>query len=113
MDLHLYSDWMKLKYPHFYLETPKLKLRPYPDTPTINLKQLKEILLSADLTRNSELEWLKGTNYRFLDGQALGCDATSFISVSRMGNSFLRRFLEDITGIYTGSDMNVDLTLHL
>ena len=31
----------------------------------------------------------------------------------RTGNSFLRKVLETITGIYTGADMNLDLTLHI
>lgn len=31
----------------------------------------------------------------------------------RCGNSFLRRILETITGVYTGSDMNIDLTTQL
>ena len=31
----------------------------------------------------------------------------------RTGNSFLRRVVEIVTGVYTGSDMNINLTLHL
>ena len=33
--------------------------------------------------------------------------------MSRTGNTFLRRILELVTGVYTGSDMNLLLTLHL
>lgn len=33
--------------------------------------------------------------------------------MSRTGNSFLRRILELILGIYTGSDMSIDMTMHL
>lgn len=36
-----------------------------------------------------------------------------FQSFPRTGNSFLRKILEVTTGIYTGSDMNIDLTLQL
>ena len=30
----------------------------------------------------------------------------------RNGNTFLRRYLEQITGVYTGTDMNIDYTFH-
>ena len=33
--------------------------------------------------------------------------------MARSGNSFLRRVVELITGVYTGSDMNVDLTMFM
>ena len=33
--------------------------------------------------------------------------------MARSGNTFLRRVLELITGVYTGSDMNLNLTMHL
>ena len=33
--------------------------------------------------------------------------------MARSGNSFMRRIIELITGVYTGSDMNLNLTLHL
>ena len=33
--------------------------------------------------------------------------------MARSGNSFLRRIIELITGVYTGSDMNINLTMHL
>ena len=34
----------------------------------------------------------------------------AFQSMPRTGNSFLRRMIELCTGIYTGSDMNIDIT---
>ena len=36
----------------------------------------------------------------------------AFQSFPRCGNTFLRRFIEQITGIYTGSDMNIEQTLN-
>lgn len=33
--------------------------------------------------------------------------------MARSGNSFLRRVVELITGVYSGSDMNLNLTMHL
>ncbi len=37
----------------------------------------------------------------------------SFVSFPRSGNSFLRRFIEQITGIVTGSDIGLDIVLNL
>ena len=45
-----------------------LKLYPGPDTPTVNLRQLMELLLSKDLSKNSELDFISENNFRFLDG---------------------------------------------
>ena len=46
----------------------KGRVRPGPETPTVNLAKLKELLLSKDLSRNSELDWVSSKNLRFLDG---------------------------------------------
>ena len=75
----------------------------------MNFGWLKEILLSKDLDRAKELDWAENGEYRFLDGKVdLSGNAVAFQSFPRTGNTFLRRFLEDITGIYTGADMNTD-----
>jgi len=34
-----------------------------------------------------------------------------FLSYPRSGNTFLRNYLEEITGIVTGSDMSLELTI--
>ena len=52
-------------------------------------------------------------NLRFLDGEDMYANgqAVAFQSLPRTGNSFLRRIIEIVTGVYTGSDMNINLTL--
>jgi hypothetical protein len=108
-----YSDRMSLVYPGYVLND-RLAVRPGPRTPVHSLKYVKDLLLSTDLSRNEEFGWMNAIkNYRFLDSTDLGTDSTCFLSVIRMGNSFLRSFIEDVTGVYTGSDMNTDLTLHI
>ena len=48
---------------------------------------------------------------RFLDGAVnLAGDRVAFQSFVRSGNTFLRRYLEEITGVYTGADMAIDHT---
>jgi hypothetical protein len=79
----------------------------------LNFKQLRDLLLSKDLSRNDELSWVSKNNYRFLDGEDMAGWHTTFTSFPRSGNSFLRRMLEDISGIFTGSDNEVLHTLDL
>ena len=92
--------------------TDRLVFRPKSDTPTVNLKELKEILLSKDLKRDQELEWISSGVYRFLDGEDINGDKIAFQSFPRSGNSMLRKFLETVTGVHTGSDMPIDVTIH-
>ncbi|TNV78443.1 hypothetical protein FGO68_gene573 [Halteria grandinella] len=68
------------------------------------------------MTRQAELSWVdeNGGTFRFLDKQtSLSGFRTVFASFPRSGNSFLRRFLEQISGIHTGADVRVDGTLNL
>ena len=70
---------------------------PGPDTPTVNLNWLKDYLLSQDLSRIDEMDWVEKGQFRFLD-QEVDLDGTGdrvcFQSFARSGNTFLRRFLE-------------------
>ena len=75
--------------------------------------QLKELLLSQDLSRYGELDWIDSQGLRFLDGSDLGCNKVAFQSFPRSGNTMLRNYFESITGIFTGSDMPLDLTFPL
>ena len=58
--------------------TDRLVFRPKPDTPTVNLQQLKEILLSKDLSRDKELDWIANGECRFLDGEDIEGDKVCF-----------------------------------
>ena len=60
--------------------------------------------LSLDKNFNSE-------DFRFLDGSVnMTGNRVAFQSFSRSGNTFLRRFMEQITGVYTGCDMSIEKT---
>ena len=45
------------------------RIKPGKDTPTVNLEWLKELLLSKDMSRENELDWIQSEGYRFLDGK--------------------------------------------
>ena len=51
----------------------------------------------------------------FLDGTVpitSDYEHVAFQSLVRSGNTFLRRYLEMITGVYTGADMGIQMTVH-
>lgn len=110
-EFELYSDRIMRTAPtyHIVIEEAqrvglKWKLTPGPNTPTVNLKQMFDILLSKDLSRNAELDWIKNEGYRFLDGERIDGLHTAFTSFPRSGNTMLRRWFEQLTGIFSGSD---------
>ena len=112
-DYELFSDRFVRIFPGYVLDK-RLRIRPGPQTPTVNFAWLKELLLSNDLSRNEELEWIKGGDeLRFLQGDDLSGNQVAFQSHPRSGNTFLRRIVETCTGIYSGSDQTIDYTLHL
>ena len=68
-EYELYSDHHERTQKTLYINKKEcLKLYPGKDTPTVNLKNLKELLLSKDLSRNAELDWVDSGEFRFLDG---------------------------------------------
>lgn len=108
-EFELFSDRINRMWPSYVLDA-RNRLRPGPETPTINLAWLKELLLSKELSRNSELEWVSNKSLKYLDGADLQGESVCLQSFPRSGNSFLRRVIELITGVYTGSDLNNNLT---
>ena len=66
-DFELFSDRVTRLFPTYVLDD-RLHVRPGPNTPRVNLLHMRELLLSRDLTRNAELEWVQMNTLRFLDG---------------------------------------------
>jgi hypothetical protein len=106
---HLFSDRVVHMYPGYVLDE-ELRIRPGPTTPTVNFNYLKDLLLSKDMSRMQELDWIdeNGGTFRFLDSTVnMDGNRIAFASYPRSGNSFLRRFLEMITGVLSGADQTV------
>ena len=113
-EYELYSDRITRIAPTYKIaRNENLKLYPGPDTPTVNLKQLMELLLSKDLSRNSELDFVSENNFRFLDGQNIDGWHTVFSSFPRSGNTMLRKWIEQLTGLTTGADADLLTVLDL
>ena len=98
-----------MKFPTYKFDK-KCRIVPGPDTPVKNFKEVKELLLSKDLSRDAEFS---KDELHFLDGKVgMRGNMVAFQSFPRCGNTFLRRFVEQITGIHTGADMNIQHTFH-
>ena len=84
---------------------------PTENAETINFSDLKSILLSKDMEKNDLLNQMThGDKCFLLDGLFdlnQECDKVSFCSFVRSGNTFLRWYLEQVTGVFTGADMNI------
>ena len=81
-----------------------MHLRPTGETPTINLKTLMDLLRSEDEQMWENAKWMFDGKLRFLDGEKNKSQKVAFCSFPRSGNTFLRKYLELMTGIYTGAD---------
>lgn len=69
---------------------------------TINLKKLNAMLKSKDENLFNESKWVWDGDFKFLDGEKAETKI-AFNTFPRSGNSFLRRLLEQVTGISTGA----------
>ena len=72
----------------------------------VNLKQLMAMMKSKDEALFEENKWIWDKEFRFLDGEQID-RRVGFTSFLRSGNSFLRRYIEQISGITTGSTMSL------
>ena len=74
---------------------------------TVSLKKLKAVLLSKDMKVYDEYkkEFLDDNILKFLDGEDIDGDRVCYQSFMRSGNTFLRKYLELILGVPTGSEM--------
>ena len=86
-----------------------------PDTPVINLGQLIALLKSKDAALWERAKWMFDGQFRFLDGAPNKSNKIAFCSFPRSGNTFLRRYMELLTGISTGADnsLNFGFTLQM
>jgi len=55
--------------------------------------------------------WMFDGKFRLLDGKPLKRgQKVAFDTFPRTGNSFLRRLIEEVTGVYTGANMPLHIT---
>ena len=62
----------------------------------------------------TKLQWAEDGHFRFLHGRGdLTGNMVALQSFPRSGNTFLRCYLEAITGVVTGSDANIEDSFNL
>jgi len=98
-----FSTRFKRLFPGYVLDA-EMKVRPGPTTKTINLNFLVDLFRSQDEQLYRENAWMFDGEFRFLDGERNASNKVALISWPRSGNSFTRRYLENLTGITTGAD---------
>lgn len=62
---------------------------------------------SKDELEYKRAQWMFDGQDRFLDGNPRPGNKVAFCSFPRSGNSFLRKYLEKLTGVTTGSDNDI------
>lgn len=72
----------------------------------VNFKQMIEILKSKDESLLEQNKWIWDGDFRFFDGEPLPTKI-AFNTYPRSGNSMFRRYLEQLTGVSTGSTVHL------
>jgi len=107
-----YSEIFRLRFPTGYSCDSMGRVIPT-TARLVNLNHLKNVLMSQDKAFFNEYNWIWDGEFRFLDGQAITGDKIGFTSFPRSGNSFLRRYVEQITGVTTGSATTIHTSTSL
>ena len=79
----------------------------------MNLKEYIEILKSTNLEDLEKNRWIFDGPTKFLDGENIDGLRVGIFSYYRAGNTFIRKYMESITGIATGSNMGLENTMVL
>lgn len=80
---------------------------------TVNFKNLINVLKSKDEKLFEQNQWIFDGEFRFLDSERLGFNKIAFNTFPRSGNSFLRRLLEQATGVATGATIHLQTATNL
>ena len=100
-----YSDLFKMKFPSGYICDKNGRIAPS-TARVLNLKELMGIYKSKDPSVFDNNQSIWDGEFRFLDGEKID-RRIGFTSYPRSGNSFLRRYVEQITGVTTGSTISL------
>ena len=93
-----FSERFRRLYPGYTL-SKKMRIVALPETPVINLKQLVSIFKSKDAEVLERNKWMFDGEFRFLDGEPNPSNKVAFCSFPRSGNTFLRKYMELLTGV--------------
>ena len=107
------------RYPGYVLDGLQ-RISPGPNTKTVDFGKLWDVLISSDEKLLEEHAWifssLEDSKFLTKDSErtvASMQEMVAYCSYPRCGNSFLRKYLQNITGIATGSDMSLEFNIDL
>ena len=106
-----YTEGIEHKFPGYTLDSENI-VKNVSDK-VIDIEEHMEFLTSRNESDLSKYEQTKANLFahaRFLSGKP--AKAITYTSYPRSGNSFLRKYFENITGIATGSDQFMKFTLN-
>lgn len=102
-----WSEYKTERFPGFEIDQERMIIRSG-TAPKLNYDELMKLFKSKDWTQEQEIEFdekLEKYGPLFLD-ETSEVNKINFTSYLRSGNSLTRKYLEDITGIITGSNMD-------
>ena len=104
-ELETFSEKMARLFPGYCLDG-QMRIRPLPETRTLSLAWLKELLVSTDASLFEANQWLFENGAFFLDEatESQTQEKVALASFPRSGNTFLRKYVELLTGLQTGGD---------
>ena len=107
-----FSERFRRLFPDYMLDK-NMRIRAKPETPVINLEKLTALLKSKDAKEWKSNAWIFDGKRRFLDGTPILSNKIAFESFPRSGNTFLRKYFELLTGVWTGADNTLHVNVHL
>ena len=96
-----------------YKLNDKMRIEPLPETQTVNLFELEELLKSKDEVAWEKSKWIYDGTLRYLDGEPIRSNKIALASFPRSGNTFLRKYTDLLTGIHTGADNTLHVNVQL
>merc|ERR1712165_201705 len=72
-----------------------------------------DLLRSTDAQLWEEAKWMFDGKLRLLDNSPNKSNKVAFCSFPRSGNTFMRRYIELLTGISTGADNTLNVVIDL
>jgi len=105
---HTFQYLFDQKYGPGYTLGHNQEVVPCGDTKSLNFNELWGILRSTDAEQLNKNRWMFDGSFRFLDGSVpMAGQKVAYCTYPRSGNSYLRRVLEQCTGISTGATISL------
>ena len=109
----IYSDWIAKRYPGYLLDKTTNQIVPSTDH-RVHLDEFFALMRSTDIARyEKEKDKFFGPSGRFTTGNSVEQMSVLYATFPRSGSSMMRKYFENISGIATGSDLNLKFSLNV